>query len=295
MTERIVDISDSPARLSVSLDRLVIHADTGEAVVPFEDLAVLVVSHPNVSYTHAVLSGLCARGGILVTCNDKRLPTGMLLPLEGHFTQGERFAAQASSSVPTNKKLWRQVVKAKIKAQGGLLASIRGHDHGLRDMAGKVLSGDSSNMEAQASRRYWPALLGDGFHRMDSGDGRNGALNYGYAVLRAMVARAVCAAGLHPSLGIHHHNRYDAFRLADDLMEPYRPIVDAAVAAMSDGGGCNIGLDREAKSVIIRALTLSRFSLDGESRTLFDLAGRTASSLSAVFEGKGDRLAIPEL
>ena len=295
MTERIVDISDHPARLSVKLDRLVIGHEGGETLIPFTDLAVVVVSNPTVVYTHAVFSRLCANGGVLVACDEKHLPNGMLLPLEGHFTQGERFEAQARVALPLRKRLWRQIVKAKINSQGRLLKAVSGEDHGLHDLAGRVRSGDPSNVEAQASRRYWPVLLGADFRRMDYGDGRNGMLNYGYAVLRAIVARSICAAGLHPSLGIHHHNRYDAFRLADDLMEPFRPLVDGVVASMTGADGKDSVLDREAKSGIIKSLTMPRFMLEGEARTLFDVMGRAASSLAAVFEGKEKKLVLPEL
>ena len=207
MTERILDIPEGPARLSVNLGRLVIKRGEETVTMPISELAVLVVSHPAVSYTHAVLAGLCAEGGAVVLCNEKRLPVGMLFPLEGHFAQVERFSAQAASSLPTKKQLWKQIVRAKVLAQGRLLEKLSGADRGLILMARRVRSGDPSNIEAQASRRYWPALFGEDFRRNPDSPGENQLLNYGYAVLRAVVARAVCAAGLHPSLGLHHHNR----------------------------------------------------------------------------------------
>ena len=276
-TERIIDISDAPASLSVRYDQLNIGREAGDVIVPLSDLAVLVVSHPQVSYTHAVIAGICEFGGAFVLCNEKRLPTGMLLPIEGHFVQAERFAAQAQVSLPVKKQLWKQVVRAKVYEQGKLLKAIHGKDHGLFDLCLKVRSGDSGFVESMAARRYWPALFGKDFRRNPAFEDQNRLLNYGYAVLRAVVARALCAAGLHPSLGIHHHNRYDAFCLADDIMEPYRPIVDGIVVQLLDIYGPDAPLDKETKASIIKALTERVYLVDGEDWTLFDQMARTAS------------------
>lgn len=293
---RIIDLSEDPARLSVKYSNLVIEREgEGAVTVPLEDLAVLVVSHPQVSLTHAVLSGLADSGGVFIACDGRRLPVGMFLPVEGHFTQAERFEQQASASLPTRKRLWQQIVRAKIRAQGGLLKEICGEDYGITALAPLVKSGDPDNIEGRASRRYWPALFGDkSFYRDRCGPPPNQLLNYGYAVLRAIVARAVCAAGLHPSLGIHHHNRYDAFRLADDLMEPFRPIVDRAVVKLVRRYGMDAPLDRSTKSEMLAALS-ERLLLDDEKRTLFDVAARTASSLAAVFAGRRKDLLLPEI
>ncbi len=155
----------------------------------------------------------------------------MLLPLVTHSLQAERFAAQARLAAPVRKRAWQQIVQAKITAQGRLLKERTHNDHGLDAIAKSVKSGDTANVEARAARIYWGKLFGETVFRRDAdGDGLNACLNYGYAILRAVVARSLCGAGLHPSLGIHHHNRYDAFCLADDLMEPFRPLVDREVA-----------------------------------------------------------------
>jgi CRISPR-associated protein Cas1 len=211
--------------------------DTETQTIPFADIAVLVTSHPQISFTQAALAGLAAAGGMLIVSNEKHLPAAMLLPLSTHSTQTERFARQAAVSLPTRKRAWQQIVQAKLRAQARLLEETTGADQGLRVMAAKVRSGDPDNLEAQAARIYWPALLGkdasgEPFRRDPEGEGINVHLNYGYAVLRAIVARALCASGLHPSLGVHHHNRYDTFCLADDLMEPFRPLVDRVVAGL---------------------------------------------------------------
>jgi len=294
--ERIIDISEGPVRLQVANGLLVIHRDeTPETTVPLAEIAVVVMSQPRVTLTHGVLSGLAEAGAGLVVCNDKFMPVGMLLPLEGHFTQAERFARQARIPLPIRKQLWKQIVEAKILAQARLLADLRGGDLGLPILARRVRSGDTGNHEGQAARLYWPALFRDPTFRRDRNAlDQNRLLNYGYAVLRAIVARAVCAAGLHPSLGIHHHNRYDAFCLADDLMEPFRPIVDRQVAILTDTHGKDCPLDRNSKGTLIDWL-LGRFLVEGESRTLFDIAARTASSLAAVYERRRKGLILPEL
>jgi len=294
MIERIIDLSEEGASLSVNLDRLVIKRGDEQTTLPLAELAVLIVAHPQVHYTHAVLTGICREGGAFVLCNEKRLPTGMLLPLENHYIQSYRFASQAEATLPTKKRLWKQIVKAKVTAQGRLLARTRGDDFGLSELAKKVRSGDASNIEAQASRRYWPALFGDDFTRDPDVGGRNSLLNYGYAVLRAMVARAICASGLHPSLGLHHHNRYNPFCLADDLMEPFRPLVDEEVLSVVEHSGENPDLCKETKRKLINALTQKRFAVEGESRGLFDLLAHLASSLASVYLGEGNKLLLPD-
>jgi CRISPR-associated protein Cas1 len=321
MTERILDLSERPAHLSVRNELLVIRfgpvaavydrRTTGDAevaateaaeaalpethTIPLAEIAVVIASHPQISYTHAVLAGLAAAGGMFVVCDPKHLPAAMLLPLVTHSTQTERFAAQAKLSLPTGKRLWQQIVQAKLRAQARLLEERTGKDWGLGALAGRVRSGDPDNLEGQAARMYWRALFEDeSFRRDPEGEGVNSCLNYGYAVLRAAVARAICGTGLHPSLGIHHHNRYDAFCLADDLMEPFRPVVDCVVAKLRDARGNDIPLDKEAKRALLEAL-LGRFTADNESRTLFDWVSRTACSLSAVIEGSAEKLEIPRL
>ena len=294
MTDRIIDLANGAARLKVRYDNLVIERQDAEPVsLPLADVGVLIVSHPQVSFTHAVLSGLTAAGGAFIACDRKHMPAGMLLPLKGHFVQTERFAQQANASRPTSKRLWQQIVRAKIRNQAAVFKDVRGEDSGLSALIRQVRSGDPANIEARASRRYWPALFGDDFRRHED-DGPNAVLNYGYAVLRAIVARAICAAGLHPSLGVHHHNRYDTFCLADDLMEPMRPIIDRAAAALVNEHGADLELDRDVKAALLTALT-GRVGMRGERRTLFDAAARSASSLAAVFADKRKELDLPEL
>lgn len=295
MTERILDFSSDPARLSVRYDQLVIDQQGKEkTTIPLEEIAALCVSHAQVTYTNAVLAGLSAKGAVFVVCNEKHLPVGMILPLLSHSTQTERFAEQASASAPTRKRLWQQLVQAKLKAQAKVLSELTGHDQGLAALADRVKSGDSENLEAQASRKYWAALFGPNFRRDYQAQDQNRHLNYGYAILRAIVCRGLCAAGLHPSLGIHHHNRYDPFCLADDLMEPFRPLVDKAVYLWINDHNPQADFDRETKTALLSALT-QRFDLEGDSRTLFDVSARMASSLALVLTGQRQSLLIPEL
>jgi len=314
MTDRVLDLSDRPARLSVRNSLLIVQlaplkpavpvqgpsgqpdteeaetyrcerrADPDEVTIPLGDIAVLIVSHPQVAYSQAVLVGLATSGAIFVSCNEKHMPVSMMLPLVCHSLQTERFAAQAALSLPAKKRIWQQIVRAKIRAQAQLLEEKSGSDDGLRAYAGRVRSGDAGNLEAQAARIYWQKLFADsGFRRDPDGDGLNAVLNYGYAVLRAIVARSLCGAGLHPSLGVHHHNRYDPFCLADDLMEPFRPIVDREAANLNAARGAGLRLDKESKSALLQSL-LGRFEAGSESRTLFDWAVRAASSLAEAIE-----------
>lgn len=321
MTDRILDFSENPARLSVRNANLVIKTgrpgpastadnadspagpeDAGrEVLVPFTDIAVVVVSHPQVNFSHAVLSGLAAAGAMLVTCDEKRLPAAMLLPLQSHTTQTERFAAQSRAPLPIKKRLWRRVVRAKLRSQAALLEAFGVPGGGLRALLPDVKSGDKGNVEAQGARRYWSALVNAGllpenFTREPEGDWPNALFNYGYAVLRAIVARALCARGLHPSLGLHHHNRYNAFCLADDLMEPFRPLVDHAVLSFTRAHPEVSDLGREGRQAMIGAL-LERQIHHGESRSIFDIMARVASVLAAVLaaEKPVTKFRLPEL
>jgi CRISPR-associated protein Cas1 len=293
---RILEFAATPAFVRLHLKQAVIEIEGQTPVsVPLEDVAVIVASHPQVVITTAVYSELLKLGGAAVICDHTYNPVGMLLPLVGHSTQQERYEAQAAAALPMKKQLWRQIVQAKVNRQGGVLKELRGNDAGLTEMAARVRSGDAGNIEALAAQRYWSVLFGDtAFRRRRDGAGPNPLLNYGYAVLRAAVARAICASGLHPSLGLHHGNRYDAFCLADDLMEPFRPIVDQVVAAIVAERGNEARVDRESKTEILSALT-GRFTSNGESRTLFDWLSSTSASLARIYTGPGERLELPEL
>jgi len=294
--ERIIDIAQGGGRLIVRHEQLVFERDDGPAVsAPLEELAVLLVSAKAVVYTQPLLQGLARHGVALVIGDERHMPAAMLAPLAGHHRQSERFRLQAAAPKPVQKRLWQQIVTAKVDLQGRVLRDFRAHDLGLVAMAERVRSGDPDNIEGQAARRYWTALFDDPtFRRSREGPGPNKLLNYGYGVLRAMTARAICASGLHPSLGIHHHNRYDAFPLADDLMEPYRPLVDRAALHLVIQQGMDAPLDRDAKADILRALT-GRYDCDGEVRGVFDILHRMTASLAQVYEGERRDLVLPRI
>lgn len=290
LTDRVLDFSDAPARLKVRVENLCVQRDEQpDVMIPMGEIAVIVVSHPRVSYTHSVLALLAEKGGAFVTCDSRRMPVAMLLPLQANVIQSERMNAQANSGAPKRKRLWKRIVRAKLRAQARALDSCDLDGEPVRALVPDVKSGDPANVEARAARRYWKALSGSalpsGFRRNPDGDWPNGLLNYGYAVLRAIVARALCASGLHPSLGLHHHNRYNPFVLADDLMEPFRPLVDKAVVAFCSDDPKAEKVTRESRGKLIQTLT-DRYVCKGEARTLFDLASRASSRLGSVFTGE---------
>lgn len=299
MIDRIVEIAN-PARLSVRDAQLVIESGTEDQLsfpftTPVSEIAVLLLAHPQISLSQAVLSRIAEAGGSVVTINGNFLPASMLLPVDSHFIQTERFAKQMQLSLPTSKRLWQHIVRAKIKAQGEMLRELHGNDNGLIAMSARVRSGDEGSLEAQAARKYWGLLFGDRRFRRGSGNpDQNRHLDYGYTVLRAAVARALCASGLHPSIGIRHKNRYDAFCLAADVMEPFRPLVDRRVhqwIAKEDAEG---PFDSKAKSWMIMATT-SRYLMDREERSLFDILLRTANSIAKCVTGESRDPEIPSL
>lgn len=295
MTERIVSISERPARLHFRWEQMVVESEGMPlATVPVAELGALVVSQPAVSYSQPLLIALGEAGVPLVVCDGKHLPVAMLLPLVGHHAQTQRLLRQAEAGLPLRKRLWQQIVRVKVRAQARLLVEAHGTDGGLVRLAGTVRSGDPDNVEAQAARRYWPLLFGTEFRRRRDGPDQNRHLNYGYAALRALVSQAVCAAGLHPSLGLHHHHRGNPFCLADDLMEPLRPVVDRVVLAWVRDHGREDPLDRPTREALLRPL-LDRHVISGEERTLADLIQRMVQSLAAVFAGEARALTIPEV
>jgi CRISPR-associated protein Cas1 len=299
MIDRIVEIAH-PARLSIRDAQLVIERPKEEQLMlpfttPISEIAVLLLAHPQISLSQAVLSRIAEAGGSVVTIDGNFLPASMLLPVQSHFIQTERFAKQMEMTLPTRKRLWQQIVRAKIRAQGELLRELYGNDHGLIAMATRVRTGDQGNLEAQAARKYWGLVFGDSkFRRGSDKADQNRHLDYGYTVLRAAVARALCAAGLHPSIGLQHRNRYDPFCLAADVMEPFRPLVDRRVCqwiAKEDAEGA---FDSKTKGWMIGATT-SRYILDRDERSLFDIVLRTATSLAKCIAGEARDPEIPSL
>lgn len=294
MRNRILEIAESPARLRVERQQLVVELTKGQVhSVPLEDLAVIIVAHPQVSYTQAVLSELVGHGGTLVTCDRARMPVGLLVPLDAHFNQTQRFREQIEFPLPKAKRLWQQLVRNKIRMQGRLLEIVHGTDSGLFSLIPQVRSGDPANIEARAARRYWTALFGSDFRRDRDAADHNRLLNYGYAILRAATSRAICAAGLHPSIGLHHHNKYNSWCLADDVMEPYRPFVDRAVDNLVEDGHDVTDFDQQTRAALLASLT-GFVRIEGQTRTLFDSLTLTAQSLSAAIQLSAVSLKLPE-
>lgn len=228
----------NPAYLSLKLEQLVVRMpdsqDNMETVrtIPIEDIGILILDHKQITITQGLIEKLLDCNCALITCSSNHLPVGLMLPLYGNTIQNERFRYQLDASLPLRKQLWQQTIQAKIANQAAVLKYATGSIHNnMQVWATDVRSGDSTNMEARAAAYYWKTLFQDidGFVRGRDEDEPNNLLNYGYAIVRAVIARALVSSGLLPTLGIHHHNRYNAYCLADDIMEPYRPYVDRTV------------------------------------------------------------------
>jgi CRISPR-associated protein Cas1 len=294
MIKRPIEVSTRGTFLSVRDEQLLVRLPDSEqpASIPVEDVGVLILATSAATYTHAVIARLLARGAVIVACDDQHLPTGLLLP-QHNALQPQRLRAQIGATKPTLKRLWKQLVVEKIRRQADLLDSLDADQtaSALRGMARRVRSGDPDNIEAQAARRYWPALMGTRFRRRQTDGGiPNDLLNYGYMALRAAIARALCGAGLHPSLGLHHSNRQNSFALADDLLEPFRPMVDQKVRILLERG-CD-SIDKDAKRELLGLLT-ETVALDESAGPLMVNLERMAASLLRCFEGKQKALDIP--
>lgn len=294
--ERIIDVSMRPAYISLDTERLRIRIeDEPDAFVPLAETAVVVLGHARVTCSGAALAGVMRHGGSVVVCDDGHTPVGMMLPFGTNALQTQRIRSQLDSSLPLRKRLWKGIVQNKIKAQAHTLEIHTGTDAGLRALATRVQSGDRQNTESTAAQRYWPRLFGDPtFRRRREAPDQNRLLNYGYAVVRAAVGRAICAAGLHASVALHHRHRENAWALADDLIEPYRTLVDDEVAEIVGSFGGDIALEPSIKRRIIGVLHTRIWGGSGENRTALDWIGRTAASLAGAFAGETDRVFYPE-
>jgi CRISPR-associated protein Cas1 len=289
--DRIVDISTDNVHLSAHRGFLVVTMkgdDLGR--VPLDDIASLIVHAHGVTWTTNLVVKLAERGAIMVLCGANHAPVAMTIPVDGHHAQNARFRAQWDAPKPFMKQAWKAIVTAKVRNQASLLLALGRHEgEALSFMADRIRSGDPDNIEAQAARRYWPALMGANFRRDRGVEGGNALLNYGYTIMRSVVARAVVAAGLHPTIGLHHANRLNAFALADDLVEPFRPLVDAVVRQMLDDG--TIEVDRPAKARLA-ALISADVELTGVTSPVSVAAQRLAQSLASSFANSTLSLAL---
>jgi len=290
--DRIVDIATDGRHLSVHRGFLVVSEERREVGrIPLDDVCAVIVHAHGVTWTTNLAVALAERGAVLLLCGSNHAPVAVCLPLEGHHAQNARIRAQLDAGRPLLKQLWRQVVVAKISWQGAVLESCGIPAAAFDLLARKVRSGDPENVEAQAARRYWPLLMGEAFRRDREADGVNALLNYGYTVLRSLCARSAVAAGLHPSMGIHHANRTNAFALADDLMEPLRPLVDALALRLVSAGIETV--TPQAKRAFAGLIALD-LPVDGGTTTVAGAAQRTAQTLATAFQaGRSSELVLP--
>lgn len=270
--------------------------NVADKTVPVEDIGMLILEHQQIMLSHYLLDKLAGNNVAVVTCNDTHHPTGLLMPLEGNTLQSERFKAQIEATEPLKKQLWQQTVKAKINNQCAVLKKWDSKWLLLKNMADSVKSGDADNNEAIAAAHYWQNLFPPAwmFYRKRDGLPPNNLLNYGYAIVRAGMARAIVGAGLLPTLGIFHRNRYNAYCLADDMMEPYRPFADMIVRTIVHRTSAVSVLSQELKVELLK-LPAVDVLINGEKSPLMLAMQRTASSLAKCYIGESRKLLLPEM
>ena len=268
-----------------------------ELTRPIEDIGVVVLDNKQITITQGALEALLENNCAVITCDSKHLPVGLLLPLVGNTTQNERFRDQLDASQPLRKQLWQQTMQYKIRNQAAVLNKCSNAETKCMQVwANDVRSGDPDNYEARAAVYYWKNLFGHipDFIRDRDGVPPNNLLNYGYAILRAVVARSLVASGLLPTLGIHHHNRYNAYCLADDIMEPYRPYVDQLVYDITEQYGVDVELSKDIKAELLSIPTLD-VVISGKRSPLMIAASQTTASLYKCFSGELRKIAYPEM
>lgn len=301
----------NPAYLSMAYEQLVIKLPEVESnksipdsmkkestrTVPIEDIGFVILDNNRITITHSLLDKLIANNCAVITCDASHMPSSLFLPLSGNTTQSERFRYQIEASLPLKKQLWQQTIEQKIRNQAALLAEIQGEPaKNMLAWAKEVRSGDSDNREGRAAAYYWRNIFKDirDFTREREDLLPNSLLNYGYAILRAVVARALVSSGMLPTLGIHHRNRYNAYCLADDIMEPYRPYVDKLVVELMErydvGGELTLDIKRELLQIPSLDVTISDIR-----RPLMVAVSQTTASLYKCFKGESRKIAYPEM
>ena len=301
----------NPAYLSLRDKQLVIklpEVETAECLpesfkkeatrtIPIEDIGVVVLDNKRITITSGILEALLENNSAVITCDSKSMPVGLMLPLTGNTLQNERFRDQLASSLPLKKQLWQQTIRQKISNQETVLHHYTLTETGcMRAWVNDVRSGDPDNVEAKAAAYYWKNLFADhpDFVRGRDGEPPNNLLNYGYAILRAVVARSLVASGLLPTLGIHHHNRYNAYCLADDIMEPYRPFVDELVLQIMEEEDDYTELTKNIKAKLLQIPVLD-VTINGKRSPLMIATGTTTSSLYKCFSGELKQIIYPTM
>lgn len=300
----------NPAYLSMRNDQLVIKLPEVEKndnlpdsfkenvthTIPIEDIGVVVLDNKQITVTQGLLEALLDNNCAVITCDKSHLPVGLTLPLSGNTIQNERLRHQLDASLPLKKQLWQQTIQQKIHNQASVLQTCR--NIAITNMTkweNDVRSGDPDNLEGRAAVFYWKNLFPevDDFTREREGKAPNNMLNYGYAILRAVIARSLVSSGLLPTLGIHHHNRYNAYCLADDIMEPYRPYVDELVVKYTDEKGYPEELTTEIKKELLSIPVLD-VRIGGQKSPLMLAATQTTASLARCFSGESRKIIYPE-
>lgn len=294
MIGRIVEVADDRRHLFMSRGFMVVQDTEGErkelGQVPLDDIAAVIANAHGLSYTNNLLVALAERGAPFVLCAANHNAVGMLLPIDGNYNQGKRFDVQLEATKSTTKRLWAEVVRAKLEQQAAALEAMGSPTAPLTALVSKVRSGDPDNLEAQGARRYWGLLFGDTFRRDQDAGGLNAVLNYGYTVLRAATARAVIAAGLHPTLGLHHSNDGNPMRLVDDLMEPFRPVIDLKIWQLRRNDEAEI--TAETKRALVRTLYDDMQTNIGATPVIVCVQ-KLATSLAQVYLGEREKLDLP--
>ena len=285
---------ENPARLSLKLAQMVVELQDVTRTLPIEDIGVVILDHKQITITHALIDALLANNVAIVTSNDKHLPVGLMLPLDGNTLQSERFRAQIDASEPLKKQMWQQTIVSKILGQAHVLGTQLIKHNNMLKWAKDVRSGDTENMEARAAAFYWRNMLEkDAFIRDPQGLPPNNLLNYGYSIVRAMMARALVGAGLLATLGIHHHSRYDAYCLADDIMEPYRPFVDMKVLEMWKNGGITSDISSDQKRELLGITTMD-VNISGHRSPMMLAIQTTAQSVQKCYSGEARKIIYPD-
>ncbi|GMV77273.1 MAG: CRISPR-associated endonuclease Cas1 [Chitinophagaceae bacterium] len=294
---------ETPCHLKCANEQLVVRyahikglEDRADKTVPIEDIGMLVLEHQQITLSHYLLDKLIANNTAVITCNETHHPSGLFMSLESNTLQSERFKAQIEATEPLKKQLWQQTVKAKIQNQSAVFKKWNIKNTYLINAAQNVKSGDTDNDEAKAAAYYWSHLFPDAwqFFRRRDGPPPNNLLNYGYAILRATVARAIAGAGLLATLGIFHRNRYNAYCLADDIMEPYRPFVDIIVRSIIDKTSSVETLTKELKAQLLLLPTVD-VVLDNDKSPLMIATQRTAASLAKCYMGESRKILYPNI
>jgi CRISP-associated protein Cas1 len=294
MVGRIVEIADDNRHLFMSRGFLVVQQNEGErkelGQVPLDDIAAVIANAYGMTYSNNLLVALAERCAPFVLCANNHNAVGMLIPVEGNYQQAKRFDAQIVATKPTNKRLWADIVRAKLQQQAATLEAAGAPTAPLTALAAKVRSGDPENIEAQGARRYWTLLFGETFRRDRHAGGINAMLNYGYTVLRASTARSVVAAGLHPTLSLFHSNEGNAMRLVDDLMEPFRPLIDLRVWQLERSGQREVTPD--VKRALVRIMYDDMQGANGATPVMSCIHS-LAISLAQLYLGEREKLDLP--